>query len=289
MVFSIPSYLGLGDRPQKPYDPRAHGGTFLVGRPKTGHNPDALIDKEFRYLWNGERGGDVETMRRRELMESAKKNLTSNGFVYSSPPQKGEGVGSYYGCIDSTPYPHAPAHPEKHEQRVARRELGPRGIYTSPAKKGTGYGYAHLGLSDVGTDYIATIYDQPAINAREERELWRSRMPQAPFVPAMRRGYTFDEALATGVSRCYTMDVPFREKKEAPEISHYTVDAPWRPAGAIDDSRAAGMEYWEDPYRGYDPRLEPKAYVKKPSEEVFYPSKCCDNFWYTQSVVFKRL
>lgn len=302
MVFSIPSYLGLGDRPKRVVDERSKGTNFIVSFPKTGKGNDAYLDNGEiinKYLWNGERGGDATTVSRREAMESAKKNLTSNGFVYTGPSQKGEGLGSYFGCFQRTPYPYVPNQPEKHSDRIAAiraRKLARndgtapplRGIYTSPAPKGTGYGYAGLTISAVGCDYIASYYDAPQRAARAEREQWAKKMPAEPFKPCGRRGFTFDESLATGVSKCYVMTVPFKAKKAEKPMNHFLVSAPWRPAGYVDDSPAV-MEYWEDPYGGYDPRLEPKAYVKKPSDQVFLPSSRSDTFWYTQSVVFKRI
>jgi hypothetical protein len=288
MVFSIPSYLGVGDRYKKPIDARAQGATFLVSRPKTGTNPDALIDKEFHYIWNGERGGDAETVRRREMRESNKKNLTPNGFVYTGPSPQPSGLGSYFGCFQSTPYPHMPEHPVRHDKAVAHPQPAPRGFYTSPAPKGSGFGYANVTISKLGSDYIATIYDQQRINDRLEREAWKKKMPAEPFRPTGRQGYTFDESPATGTSRCYIMTVPFQEKRPEPVFRHFRVEQPWRPAGYVEDKPTA-MEYWEDPYGGYDPRKEPKDYVRKPSNAVFLPSSRNDGFWYTQSVVFKRI
>ncbi|CBZ28556.1 conserved hypothetical protein [Leishmania mexicana MHOM/GT/2001/U1103] len=288
MVFSIPSYLGVGDRYKKPIDARAHGATFLVSRPKTGANPDALFDKELHHFWNGERGGDPEAVRRRQQLESAKKNLTPNGFAYSSPTPEPAGLGSYFGCFQSTPYAHIPECPKKHDQAIAKRELPPRGVYTSPAQKGSGYSYAHVTLSDVGSNYIATIYEQQRINEYREREEWKKKMPAEPFRPAGREGFTFDESPATGTSRCYIMTIPFQEKRPEPVLTHFRMDQPWRPAGYVED-KPTTIEYWEDPYRGYDPRKEPKEYVKKPSDAVFLPSSPNDNFWYTQSIVFKRI
>lgn len=288
MVFSIPSYLGVGDRYKKPVDERAKGATFLVSFPKTGHNADALIDKEYHYLWNGVRTADPETARRREELASSKRNMTANGFMYTGPTKKQTGPGTYFGCFQATPYPHAPCFPQRHADLVVHKEPAPRGIFTSPAKKGTGYGYAHVGLSDVGENYIATIYDQPRINARKERETWKSKMPSEAFHPCGRRGFTFDESPATGTSRCYIMTVPFQPKRAEPVMNHFKVDQPWKPAGYVED-KPTKMEYWEDPYQGYDPRVDPKERVKKPSDAVFRPSGCCDNFWYTQSIVFKRI
>lgn len=287
MVFSIPSYLCCGDRPKKPYDARAQGTSFLVSRPKTGHNPDALFDKEFRYMWNGERGGNSEELQRKEQKAAAARNLTSNGFAYTSRTKRGEGLGSYFGCFQTSPPVHIPEHPEKNSQRVARREILPRPIFTSPGPKG-GYGYANLSITPVGNDYIATYYDQRRINARREREEWRKRMPPEPFKPCGRRGFTFDEALATGVSRCYMMTTPFKEKRPEKVFVRFHIDHPWRPAGYVEDKPTA-MEYWEDPYRGYDPRIPAADYVKKPTDANFKPSSRCDHFWYTQSIVFKRI
>ncbi|KAK7194763.1 hypothetical protein NESM_000396400 [Novymonas esmeraldas] len=288
MVFSIPSYLGVGDRYKKPIDVRAQGATFLVSRPKTGTNPDALFDKELHHFWNGERGGgDPDGAHRRQQLESTKKNLTPNGFAYTGPTPAPAGLGSYFGCFQATPYPHIPEHPTTHGNAVAKRELPPRGVYTSPAPKGSGYGYAHVTLSSVGADYVATIYEQPRINARRAREEWLKKMPAEPFHPTGREGFTFDESPATGTSRCYIMTTPFQAKRPERVFVHFRVDQPWRPAGYVEDKPTA-MEYWEDPYRGYDPRKEPKENVKKPSNAVFLPSSRNDNFWYTQSIVFKR-
>ncbi|CAD2218831.1 hypothetical protein AGDE_05164 [Angomonas deanei] len=280
MVFSIPSYLCTGDRPQKQHvDPRVKGATFYVSRPKTGHNPDALFDKHFLYMWNGERGADLETMRRKEQLESKKKFITPTGFLPTGPSPKPSGLGSYFGTFQQKPPIYAPPNPEKHEQRIAKKELAPRGIYTAPIRKTP---------AELCGEYIANIYDQPRINDREARKTWRQRMPAEPFRPGGRLGYTFDESMATGHSKCYIMTVPFKEKKPEPVFSHFRIAAPWRPAGYVDDS-PAHMEYWEDPYGGYDPRLDPKSYVKKPSDNVFKPSSAPDDFWYTQSVAFKRI
>lgn len=285
MVFSIPSYLCCGDRYKHVVDERAQGASMLVARPKTGHNPDALFTQPHPYIWNGERGGNYELVRQREARESAKKNLTPNGFVFSSPPQKGEGLGSYFGTIGGV-IPHMARHRE-FRGIPPKKEIPPRSIYTNRPQKG-GYGYAHTGLSEVGCDYIATYYDQPAINARLEREAWKKKMPDLPFRPGGRRGFTFDEALGTGVSKVYTMTKPFKEKKEVVPMSHFKPDQIWRPAGYVEDMPTK-MEYWEDPYGGYDPRVEPKDRVKKASDKIFYPSGNGDNFWYTQSIVMKRM
>lgn len=80
-----------------------------------------------------------------------------------------------------------------------------------------------------------SFYDQQRRNDKAEREQYRAKMPAEPFKPAGRRGYTFDESLATGASRCYIMTVPFSEKKSLPELKHYSVNQVWRPAGYVED------------------------------------------------------
>lgn len=300
MVFSIPSYLGLGDRPKRVVDERGKGLNFISSKPKTGKGNDAFSDGgaiSNKYLWVGERSADPETTRRREAMASIKKNLTVNGFVQAGPAQKGEGLGSYFGCFQSTPYQHVPNYPEKRMDRVAETRARkarhatdpePRGIYTSPAPKGCGYGYPGLAISDIGSNYVATFYDAPRRAAREERERWAKRMPSEPFKPCGRVGFTFDESLSTGVSKCYVMTAPFKERPPERPVAHFNAGAVWRPAGFVDDMPAV-VEYWEDPLGGYDPRLSPKSYIRQPSDKIFYPSSRGDTFWYTQSIVFKRL
>lgn len=284
MVFSIPSYLCVGDRRVHVVDERAKGPSMYVTRPKTGHNPDALFTKPHPYIWNGERGGDSGAIQRREAAASAKKFLTPNGFTCVGPPQKPEGLGSYYGTIGGT-IPYIPRHRE-FRGIPPKKEIAPRGIYTNRPKKGS-YGYANLGLSDVGCNYVASFYNQQRDNARKEREEMKKKMAETPFKPVGRRGFTFDESVPTGVSKVYTMTKPFREKKEVIPYQHFRVEQPWRPAGYLDD-KPTKMVYQEDPYGGYDPRIPRKERVKKPSDQVFYPSGCSDTFWYTQSIALRR-
>ena len=73
--------------------------------------------------------------------EEAKRNLTTNGFRYSSKPKKSSGVGDYYGTIagHKQPFPHMQdyevlKHGEKPEP--VTHEL-PQ-IKNSPMKKGYG-------------------------------------------------------------------------------------------------------------------------------------------------------
>lgn len=286
MVFSIPSYLCHGDRYKHVVDERAQGPAMIISRPKTGKNTDALFEDKFTYAWNGERGGNYEAQRVKDALESKKKNLTPNGFVYSSPAQKGEGLGSYYGTIGGViPY----IHRHRDFRTIpAKREIEQRGIYANRPKQGS-YGTPNVCLSNVGLDYIATIYDQGRINARREREEKKKLMPDQAFKPCGRRGFTFDEQLGTGASKVYTMTVPFKEKRAVEPQHHFVVDQLWRPAGYVEDKPTNSVVYWEDPYGGYDPRIDPKDLVKKPSEQIFYPSPTCDHFWYTQSIVMKRV
>ncbi|KAG8342115.1 putative protein of unknown function (DUF4586) [Trypanosoma vivax] len=286
MVFSTPSFLGLGDRPKRVIDERARGMNFLVPRSKTGHNPDALFDKEFRYMYNGDRRADPETMARREEMEKRKRFMTQNGFLPVGRPQKSEGLGSNYGLLQKAPYPHMPEHLQTRGPKPFPTPQ-PRQFFTSPGKLGS-YGTPGLGISDVGTEYIATIYDQPRINAKKERDMWRSRMPAVPFKHVGRRGYTFDESIITGASLVYMMTRPFQPKRVEAPMKHFIIETMWRPAGYLDD-RPAPVEYREDPYGGFDPRVDPKSRIKKPSETLFRSGFRGDNFYFTQSIVFKRL
>ncbi|CBH17897.1 hypothetical protein, conserved [Trypanosoma brucei gambiense DAL972] len=225
-------------------------------------------------------------MARREQMENRKRYITATGFISVFRPKKGEGLGSNYGLLQQEPYIHMPDHPQTRGPQPFPK-VKPRQIYTSPSKAGS-YGTPGLAITDIGNEYIATIYDQERINAKKERDVWRQRMPPVPFKPVGRRGYTFDEGPATGVSMCYIMTCPFREKRVQPVMKHFIIDKMWLPAGYIPD-RPPPVEYWEDPYNGFDPRVDPKSRLKKSEDSIFRTGFRGDNFFYTRSIVFRRL
>lgn len=289
MVFSIPSFATVGDPYVKKVvkDQRSHNRTFLTGPPKTGTMPDALFDKVTKSIHEGDKYVEPNVAERRYKNEKLKKNLTANGFVFANPPKKPTGLGSFFGTIQNEPF--------KHETDfvVLRKGEAPpkptsraRQIYTAPPKKGT-FGFPKTLLSDIGGDYVASFYNQDKINAHNERLKHEKLMKGAPFKTGGRSGTTFDESPATGATTCYmlTKPIPPKKVKEAPVYKK--AEAPWKPSGPI--FKTTQMEYREDPYDHFDPRV---GTVKKlvPSDKAAWkPNSNTDNHWYSCSIAFKRL
>ena len=292
MVFSIPSFAGVGDpyvKRKKIKDQRVVGRNFVAVAPKTGKNPDALFEKEFHSLHEGDRFVEQTVADRRYQNSKLKKNLTPSGFKCASPPQKATGLGGYFGTIQKTAFPHETDFvvPRKGDIPV-KRATKPRQIYTAPAKKGT-FGFPNTTIGKEGQDYVASFYGQERENARKEREASNKLMKGAAFRVIGRRGKTFDEGPATGVSLCFVMTkpMPLRKQKPVAAVKKPAVEQPWKPNGPT--NQKPPLEYREDPYDKYDPRAPPQGRKKESDVKSWKPNSSTDNFWYSTSIAFRRL
>jgi len=223
--------------------------------------------------------------------EKLKKNITTSGFKYSNPSAKAVGLGNYYGTIQQTPFRHETDFivPRKGEAPPHHKAQA-RPIYTQPTKRGT-FGFPNTTISKIGTDYIASFYGQERSNAAKDREASQKLIKGAPFRPSGRSRGTFDEGEATGVSTCFMMTKPMAPRKVKPLKVYKKQDQPWRPCGQVD--QIIKVEYREDPYDKFDPRVGVKKKGHKasaPSDRASWkPNSSTDNFWYSCSIAFKRL
>jgi len=294
MVFSVPSFATVGDDYDKKTGPKKKAGrTFLCPAPKIGTGPDALLDKNFKSIHEGDPYVDTDKAERRAKMESVKKRVNPQGFRLASPPKKGCGLGSYFGTFQDKPTPHETDYivPRKGEV-PQRKKPEPRPILTNPTKAGT-YGVAGTLLSDIGADYVADFYDAKRQKEREDLEHHKKAMKGAPWRGGGRKGFTFDEGQGTGVSTCYQLTQPLSpraDRKAAFECKG--PEAPWRPGGKV-PVRLPPVEYREDPYDGFDPRAQKgKKAETAPSgsRAGWKPSNAGQqDFWYTKSIAFARL
>lgn len=296
MVFSVPSFVGVGDDYDKKADTgKKPGRTFLCPAPKLGTGPDALLDKTFKSVHEGDPYVEPGVAERRSKMEAAKKRINPSGFKLANPPKKGCGLGSYFGTFQDKPTPHETDYVVPRKGEVpARKKAEPRPILTNPTKVGT-YGVSGTLLSGIGSDYVADFYDAKRQKEREDLERHKKLMKGAPWRGGGRKGYTFDEGEGTGVSTCYQLTQPLSPRAERKSTFECKgPEAPWRPGGKI-PTRLPPVEYREDPYDGYDPRTESKG--KKASTAPagadragWKPSNAGQNdFWYTKSIAFARL
>lgn len=290
MVFSIPTFATIGDEydKKKVVDERSKGKSFVAVAPKKGHMPDALFQKTFLSIHEGDKYVDPGVAEKRYRLEKAKKNLVPQGFRYSNPSPKACGLGSNYGTLQKEGWPHETDYivPRKGES-PPRREPAKRPIFTNPSKKGT-YGFPNTTLSNIGQDYVADFYDAMRERERRENQLHHQKLKGAGFRCASRRGFTFDEALGTGVSGCYRMTKPMAKLNRKPKEAPKKVETPWRPSGPIEKGPPK-LEYREDPFDGYDPRVGKKKKVLNGDKASFRPAGATNTSWFTSSIAFKRL
>lgn len=290
MVFSIPSFVGVGDpfvKRKKAKDQRKVGLNFVAVAPKTGKQPDALFEKEFHSLHEGDRFVEQAVAERRYHNAKLTKNLTQNGFKCASPSQKAQGLGSYFGTIQKTAFPHETDFIVARKGDVpVRKPTKARQVYTAPSKKGT-FGFPNTTIGKEGQDYVASFYGQERENARKEREASQKLMKGGGFKVCGRRGTTFDEGPTTGVTQCFVMTKPMPIRKQKPVVPKKPLEAPWRPSGPT--NQKPPLEYREDPYDKYDPRAPPKGKKKADDSKAWKPNSSTDNFWYSTSIAFRRL
>jgi hypothetical protein len=291
MVFTIPSFIGVGDpfvKRRKAKDQRVVGRNFVAVAPKTGKMPDALFEKEFHSLHEGDRFVESQVADRRYQNSKMKKNLTPNGFKCASPPQKAQGLGSYFGTIQRAAFPHETDFLVARKGDVpAKKETKPRQVYTAPGKKGT-FGFPNTTIGKEGSDYVASFYGQEREDARKAREAHQKLMKGAAFKVLGRKGKTFDEGPATGVSLCFVMTKPMPIRKQKPVVPKKPLEAPWKPSGPT--NQKPPLEYREDPYDKLDPRAKPKSHKKVDSDtKAWKPNSSTDNFWYSTSIAFRGL
>lgn len=291
MVFSVPSFVGVGDDFDKEVKKdKKPGRTFLAGGPKKGNGPDALFGKQFQSIHEGDPYVDPGTLEKRNKREKAKKCLTSNGFRLASPPKKPTGPGDFHGTFDEKPLVHETDYvvPRKGES-PPRKQPAPRQVYTAPTAKG-GFGFPKTTLSAIGTDYVADFYDAPREAAKRDLEKHKQLVKGAPWKGASRRGYTFDEGSGTGASKCYTQTKPMPPRK--PTTSNASCKGPdsaWRPGGIV-PKRLPPVEYREDPFDGFDPREANKKRTKPDTGKPGWrPAANQNDTWYTKSIAFARL
>mmetsp|Transcript_1244 Transcript_1244/g.2894 ORF Transcript_1244/g.2894 Transcript_1244/m.2894 type:complete len:298 (+) Transcript_1244:299-1192(+) len=174
-VFSYPGSVDVGAEYAQFKDktPARWGGKQMIPKGSvTGNNPDALIDKTFKRISDGDRYVDPGKHEREYAVAQRKLNITEKAFYPPKPPVKSVGKGSNFGCIGK---PFANSNEEEKAQPKGPPE--PRGMFTNPTKKG--------GFGVPGTTIGKPIESmpEPYLVSRElekvERKDARSRIPKA--------------------------------------------------------------------------------------------------------------
>lgn len=168
-LFSEMEYITVGDRYvsqfNRPFNEAASKNRQLLpgGSKEMSSLQAGYFDPHFVRVFEGEGYVNLNQVRRRHMMEEAKKNL-GKAFLPTNGEKKPCGLGSYYGTIGG-PVPFFSA------QSKPKEKYKPPGknLYTNPGKKGTGYGYANVTIGKQFS-HSADFYDAPKLNYKKENE-----------------------------------------------------------------------------------------------------------------------
>ncbi|GAB5570151.1 UPF0602 protein C4orf47 homolog isoform X1 [Prionailurus iriomotensis] len=267
-LFSEMEYVTVGDKYvssfNRPFnDAASKNKQMLPGGSKAMSNLQAgYFDPHFVRIFEGEGYVNLNQVRRRHMMEEAKKNL-GKAFLPSNGDKKPPilclcGLGTYYGTIGG-PVPFFSTQLKPRD----KYEVPGKNLYTNPGKKGTGYGYANITIGKQFS-HSADFYDAPKLNFKKENEEHHLLVKGTPFKSNLypreyfdTNPYLFEKAL------------PPIKKTEKKEL----LAQPFKPSSP--GKKAGGMKAGTfDPYPSHsaDPYVVKLAsQTSSKGAKIFYP------------------
>ncbi|KAG5194360.1 cilia-and flagella-associated protein 96 isoform X1 [Ovis aries] len=261
-LFSEMEYITVGDKYvsqfNRPFNEAASKNRqMLPGGSKEMSNLQAgYFDPHFARIFEGESYVNPNQVRRRYMMEEAKKNL-SKAFLPSSGEKKPCGLGSYYGTIGGpVPFFSAQSKPKD------KYEPPGKNLYTNPGKKGTGYGYANITIGKQFS-HSSDLYDAAKLDNKKENEEHHRLLKGTAFKLNLYPREYFD-------TNPYMSDKPLPPIKKAEKKE--TVGNPFKPSSP--GKKAGGMKAGTfDPYPSHsaDPYVVKLRSPSSKSAKVFHP------------------
>ena len=218
---------------------------FKVTAPKTGKNNDATFGK-FASLHEGDKYVTPKAAQLQAEAENRKLNINDKPFKQTSPMKKSTTPGDWYGTISGKiPYEATSAEPIK----LKKGDVPPmpRGIFTSPAKKGT-FGMNKFTLSEkVGYkgaqgeyEYLHDPESDLKRKKKEEMEAHRKACTsEQPFKPSN----TFAAQRINKIPYIIAPPLPEGEVQKPVKVD----TAPFKPVNTHVSQRMNHIEYIHDP------------------------------------------
>jgi len=145
-TFSTPTFGGVGEpfTDGRQRESRTTGRQFSTNNQREGQVGDNWNRGPYgkrvdvKRLYEGEKYQDPHKFTTKFEMDERQRNLTTNGFRYSSPNAKNSGLGGYYGCIGPK-LKHVPDFEVlKHGDKPGPCAHELRQVITNPPKRGYG-------------------------------------------------------------------------------------------------------------------------------------------------------
>ena len=260
-MFSPPVFITIGDEYDKRDQlPERYKGKNLKCSPgKKGNLNDALFQKQFLSLSQGDKYIDPGLYDKRSKLESEKKKLTPQGFKYSNPPHKPNGSGTFFGTFSEKNPPKYEFNPERIRKSGEKPEVNSpqahlKNFVTNPPRKGTfGFPNTTIGHGDE-YKYVSDPYEgekrRSALQAKESAK----KIVGPAFKSASRKCATFDET-PHGGAKVYSIDKPLPAKHHSGEHKAVPLAKAWRPGGTLVPTIHKPPEYQEDPFEAKEKRM----------------------------------
>lgn len=172
-LFQEMGYICVGDKYKAAssiaFNDTAGGGKQMLpgGRKSKSALPSGYFSDKFSRVLDGESYSDPVKMRRQDRLKEAQKNI-GKPFVPSSGEKKMSGIGSYYGTLSGPVPALSPQMKPPKEYKAPGKNF-----YTSPGKKGTGYGFVHVTLGRYHESVSGDKYNCYHDSVRRENEAHR--------------------------------------------------------------------------------------------------------------------
>ncbi|XP_030622749.1 cilia-and flagella-associated protein 96 [Chanos chanos] len=262
-LFKEMGYISIGDKytpyVYRPFNESAYKNKqMLTSGPKRKSALQAgYFDTQFNRIFEREALTDTVKLQRQYRIQQAKKNL-GKAFLPSNGEKKPSGVGGYYGTIGG------PVQAMSVLQIPKKPYKSPgKNFYTSPPKKGSGYGYPNVTLSKMDS-YASDLYDRAKEMSQREMAAHKSMLKGGPFRLNLRPKECFD-------SNPYKFDKPLPPTKKTEEKKHFVV--PFKPSSP--SKKIGGMKagtFSSYPAHSADAYFGQKPLTTNKEGKVFRPS-----------------
>ncbi|XP_072519753.1 cilia-and flagella-associated protein 96 [Salminus brasiliensis] len=220
-LFKEMGYISIGDKYTpfiyRPFNESAQKNKqMLTGVPKKKSALQAgYFDTQFKRIFEKEALTDFIKIQRQYKIQQAKKNI-GKAFLPSSGEKKPSGIGSYYGTLGGSIQAMSPLQVPKKLYKSPGKNM-----YTSPPKKGSGYGYPGVTLSKLDF-YSSDPYDRAKEMLKREIIAHKSMLKGGPFRLNLHPKECFD-------CNPYKLDKPLPPSKKTEEKkTHFAV--PFKPS-----------------------------------------------------------
>ncbi|XP_041847210.1 UPF0602 protein C4orf47 homolog [Melanotaenia boesemani] len=179
-IFMEMSYISVGDKYTPPHNRPFNESAYRNRQMQVGFAKQrcalqsGFFDKSFKRIFEREALNEPLKLARQNRIQQAKKNL-GKAFMPCNGIKKPCGSGSYHGTLSGPVEAMSPLSVTQKPHRSPGRN-----IITSPPKKGSGYSYPSVTLSQ-NEPYTSDPYNRAEEALKKEAAIHRSKVQDGPF------------------------------------------------------------------------------------------------------------